>query len=184
MSKTLGIGQVLRRLRVEKSLTLQQIADMLGVTASYLSQLENEKVSPSIQTLKNIADVLEVSILEFFENALVNESVVSEEKSWTALEVNGWGAYVRQMVRLTGSKRMQPFFTIIPPGQGAFDVYTHPGEEFVYVLEGTVTISLDGKDIEVKAGSAAYFSAMRPHNWRNLGDEVVKMIWVCSPPSW
>lgn len=184
MVKSLGIGSVLHRLRLEKNLTLQQLADMVGATCSYISQLENEKVSPSIHMLKNIADTLDTSILAFFENDLVEEETVAAPQDWTSMNVKGWDADVKQMFRLIGNKKMQVFCTTIPPGKGAYEHYSHPGEEFVYVMEGTLTIGLGDKELTVPSGSAAYFSALRPHTWKNLTKVPVKMIWVCTPPSW
>lgn len=184
MTNSLQIGSVLKKLRLEKGLTLQQLAGMTSVTAAYISKLENEKVSPSIQTLQKIAEALEVSIIEFFENDLINDPCINPPDSWTKKLVKGWKADVRQMVKLVGNKKMQPFFTTIPPKGGAHDHYTHPGEEFVYVLEGQLTLTLNGETTELKSGTLAYFSALVPHTWVNNSDVPVKMIWVCSPPSW
>jgi len=184
MANPLQIGSVLKKLRLEKGLTLQQLADMTSVTAAYISKLENEKVSPSIQTLQKIANSLEVSIIEFFENDLINDPCINPPDSWTKKLVKGWKADVRQMVKLVGNKKMQPFFTTIPARGGAHEHYTHPGEEFVYVLEGQLSLNLNGETSELKPGTLAYFSALVPHTWINNTDEPVKMIWVCSPPSW
>ncbi|MDL2226098.1 XRE family transcriptional regulator [Deltaproteobacteria bacterium OttesenSCG-928-M10] len=184
MANSLQIGSVLKKLRLEKGLTLQQLADMTSVTAAYISKLENEKVSPSIQTLQKIAEALEVSIIEFFENDLINDPCINPPESWTKKLVKGWKADVRQMVKLVGNKKMQPFFTTIPPKGGAHDHYTHPGEEFVYVVEGQLTLNLNGETTELKPGTLAYFSALVPHTWVNNTNAPVKMIWVCSPPSW
>lgn len=178
------IGSVVRRLRAERGLTLQQLADMTSLTAAYISKLENEKVSPSINTLKRLADELAVPLTEFFENDLIDDPCINPPDTWTRKLVKGWDADVRQMVKLVGNKKMQPFFTTIPPGGGAHDQYTHPGEEFVYVVEGILTINLNGKISTLKAGTLAYFSALTPHTWVNETKKPVKMIWVCSPPSW
>lgn len=67
MANDLQIGSVVRKLRDEKGLTLQQLADMTSLTAAYISKIENEKVSPSIQTMKKLADALETAITDFFE---------------------------------------------------------------------------------------------------------------------
>ncbi|MDR2945745.1 MAG: cupin domain-containing protein [Candidatus Adiutrix sp.] len=184
MANGLQIGSVVRRLRIEKGFTLQQLADKVSRTAAYISKLENEKVSPSIHTLKALADELGVPLTEFFENDLINDPCINPPETWTRKLVKGWDADVRQMVKLVGNKKMQPFFTVIPPGGGARESYTHPGEEFVYVLEGLLTISLNGKVSKMKAGTMAYFSALMPHTWINDSKKPVKMIWVCSPPSW
>ncbi|MDL2259713.1 XRE family transcriptional regulator [Deltaproteobacteria bacterium OttesenSCG-928-K17] len=184
MAKDLQIGSVIRKLRAEKGLTLQQLADKADLTAAYISKLENEKVSPSIHTLKRLADELGASLTEFFENDLIDDPSINPPESWTRKLVKGWDADVRQMVKLVGNKKMQPFFTVIPPGGGAHDRYTHPGEEFVYVVEGVLTINLNGEISKIKAGTLAYFSALTPHTWVNETKKAVKMIWVCSPPSW
>jgi len=178
------IGNVLRMHRNDKSLTLQQLADMTGLTAASISKIENGKVSPSIHTLKMLADKLEINITDFFENDLINDPCINPPESWTRKLVQGWDADVRQMIKLVGNKRMQPFFTVIPPKGGAYDHYTHPGEEFVYVLEGVLTLTLNGQTTELKPGTSAYFSALVPHTWINNTKKQVKMIWVCSPPSW
>ncbi len=184
MVKGLQIGSVVRQLRTNKGFTLQQLAEKTDLTAAYISKLENEKVSPSINALKKLADALDASLTEFFENDLINDPCINPPDTWTKKLVKGWKADVRQMVKLVGNKKMQPFFTTIPPKGGAHEHYTHPGEEFVYVLEGVLTLSLDGQSTEVPAGTLAYFSALVPHTWINKTKDVVKMIWVCSPPSW
>ena len=184
MVKDLQIGSVVRKLRDEKNLTLQQLADMTSLTAAYISKIENEKVSPSIHTLKKLADALGTPITDFFENDLINDPCINPPETWTVKLVQGWDADVRQMTKLVGNKKMQPFFTTIPPKGGAHDHYTHPGEELVYVLEGTRSLNLNGETTELQPGTLAYFSALVPHTWVNNGRKPVKMIWVCSPPSW
>jgi quercetin dioxygenase-like cupin family protein/DNA-binding Xre family transcriptional regulator len=184
MAKNIQIGSVLKKKRCERGLTLQQLAAKTSLTAAYISKLENEKVSPSIQTLKNLSDALDVNMTDFFENDLINDPCINPPSAWTKKLVQGWDADVRQMVKLVGNKKMQPFFTTIPPGGGAHEHYAHPGEELVYVLEGVLTLDLDGKTRKLKAGTFAYFSALASHTWVNDTDKPVKMIWVCSPPSW
>lgn len=184
MAKDLQIGPVLKKRRTEKCLTLQQLASLTGLTAASISKIENGKVSPSINTLKMLADKLETNITDFFENDLIDDPCINPPDGWTRKLVKGWDANVRQMVKLVGNKRMQPFFTVIPPKGGAHDHYAHPGEEFVYVLEGVLTLTLNGETTELQAGSSAYFSALVAHSWINKTKKPVKMIWVCSPPSW
>jgi transcriptional regulator with XRE-family HTH domain len=184
MKNNFQIGSTVKKSRIEKGLTLQQLADKTGLTAAYLSKLENEKVSPSINTLKVLADELGVYITDFFENDLINDPCVNPPETWTRKIVKGWKADVKQMIKLVGNKKMQPFFTVIPPNGGAHEHYSHPGEEFVYVLEGVLTITLNGVETEMPAGTSAYFSALSPHSWINRKKTPVKMIWICTPPSW
>ncbi len=184
MTNDFQIGSVVRKLRTEKGLTLQSLAEMTELTAAYISRIENDKVSPSIHTLKALANALQTNITDFFENDLINDPCINPPETWTQKVVTGWQADVRQMVKLVGNKRMQPFFTTIPAGGRAHEHYSHPGEEFIYVLEGTLTLNLNGAISSLPAGTLAYFSALVPHAWVNETDAAVKMIWVCSPPSW
>ena len=185
MSNPLRIGSVLRELRTEKGLTLKQLADMASVSSAYLSKLENEKVSPSIHTLKRVADCLAVPLTEFFENDLAEDPCINPPETWATTAVTGCDANVKQMVKFAANKKMQPLFTIVPPhGGGTKNHFDHLGEEFIYVLEGCLTLNLDGESTELTAGTLAYFSAMLPHSWLNKSEEPCKMIWVCSPPNW
>ncbi len=182
MSNSVQIGGTLRRLRTERNLTLLQLADKTSVTAAYISKLENEKVSPSIQTLQKIAEALEVSIIEFFDNDLVHDPCINPPDTWIKKRVKGLKADIRQMIKAAGNKRMQPFYTVIPPKSGPQIHPLHPGEEMIYVIEGRLTLDLNGDVTEMKPDSMAYISGLVPHRWANHHEEACQILWVCSPP--
>jgi len=163
-------------------LTLRQLAEQASVTAAYLSRLENEKVSPSINTLRKIADCLKVSMIRFFENDLVDDPCINPPDTWTPKLIHGWNADVRQMVRTTGNKKMQPLFSTIPPNGMIPCPEAGSSEELVYVLAGRLTLRLDGDTTELTPGTLAYFSAKRPHAWINNTGEPCTFMLVCSPP--
>lgn len=178
------IGKAIRKLRCERGLSIRQLSEMTGLTSGFISRLEYGKVSSSLHTLKTLAEKLETNMTGFFENDLVDDPCLNPPETWTPKIVHGWKADVKQMVKRVDNKRMQPFFTIIPPGGGVHDHYTHPGEEFVYVLEGVLTLNLNGEITDLPRNTIAYFSALVPHTWVNNTNKEVKLLWVCTPPSW
>ena len=184
MPESSNIGPKIRTFRKERQLTIQDLAKKAGLSVSYISQVETEKVSPSIATLKKIGAVLEVRTVDFFADELIEDPMILPPGLWTRVLLPGWDAEVKQMVHIVGNKRMQPFHTTVPPGGGTHENYSHPGEEFGFVLSGTLTLTL-GNDIhDLKTGWAVYFSSLIPHSWENNGSTPCHLIWVVSPPSW
>ena len=127
MPESSNIGPKIRTFRKERQLTIQDLAQKTGLSVSYISQVETEKVSPSIATLKKIGAVLEVRTVDFFADELIEDPMILPPGLWTRVLLPGWDAEVRQMVHIVGKKRMQPFHTTVPPGGGTHENYSHPG---------------------------------------------------------
>jgi transcriptional regulator with XRE-family HTH domain len=179
-----SIGQKLKELRTAAKLTLKQVAQQVDCTAAYLSQIENDKASPSIATLKKIAQVFDVRIVDFFLDEAHEDPVVTKPEQFSKVSMGRWQADIRQMISSVSQKRMQPFYTVIAPGGGSGGEYTHEGEEFGVVLEGVLTLRVGSDAYRVKKGESFYFSSLRPHDWSNQGAKKCVVIWVVSPPSW
>ena len=79
---------------------------------------------------------------------------------------------------------MQPFYTVIEPGGGSRDPYSHVGEEFGIILEGNLTLTVGEKVHSVPKGHSFYYSSLIPHAWTNRGKTRTVVVWVVSPPSW
>jgi transcriptional regulator with XRE-family HTH domain len=185
MVETLPIGQKINKWRKEKGLTLKQLADECDLTASYISQVEHEKASPSIASLRKIAQALGVRTIDFFADEIINDPKVLKENQWTQVTLPRWEAHVRQLVRLVGSKRMQPFYTVIPPKGGTREKpYAHEGEEFGIVLEGEMVMTIGNEVYEIGPMTSFYYSSLLPHSWKNKGSKPCRVVWVVSPPSW
>ncbi len=178
------IGGRLRLLREARRLTLRQLADKVGCTGAFLSQIENGHVSPSIAMLKRIAAALGVNIVDFFMDDEPDEPVVTRVEHRREVSLGNWNARIQQLVRSTHGKLMQPFYTVVAPGGGSHEPYSHAGEEFGIVLRGTLTITVGERTYQVGPGESFYYSSRIPHQWVNEGDEEVEVVWVVSPPSW
>lgn len=179
-----AIGRLLNEWRTQKGLTLQQLADQVGVSAAFISQVENGKASPSIVNLRSLARALDHRVVDFFIDELIDDPMVLPETMWTHVDMPGWDASIRQMVRIAGNKQMQPFYTVIQPGGGSHEMYAHPGEEFGVVLTGEMTLTVGEHVYRIQAMSSFYYSCLLPHSWINEGEESCTVVWAACPPSW
>ena len=184
MTAALSIGQKVAKWRKEKSLTLQQLAGKVHLSAAFISQIEHDKASPSIATLKTIAHALDAKVIDFFADELLQDPVVTTPDQWTQVLIPGWQSDTKRLVKIVASKRMEPFLTTIKPGGKSREPYSHPGEEFGFVLEGEITITVGNEVYYVGPKSSFYYSSLLPHLWINKGRKDCKIIWVVSPPSW
>jgi transcriptional regulator with XRE-family HTH domain len=178
------IAEKLKTFRKESRMTLKQLAVKAGCTDAYLSQLERGHANPSIMILKKIASALGVRVVDFFlEPEPEKKDVVLQEKDRVKINFTRGDAKIQMLVRDVQNKRMQPFFTTIEPGGGSEGFYSHVGEEFGIVLQGSLEIQIDGQCYKVRKNESFYFSSRDPHSWRNPGKRKTLVIWVVSPPS-
>jgi transcriptional regulator with XRE-family HTH domain len=183
MALEADIGSRIKTHRQSNHLTLKQLAEKVGCTDAYLSQIENGRVSPSISSLKKIADALQTKITDFFVESQNDEPVVLRPTQRVTLTLDRWNARIQSMVINPKNKRMHPFFTTIQPGGGSHGLYSHVGEEFGLVLKGQLEIVLDGVVHLVRENESFYYNSSEPHSWTNPGSEETVVVWVISPPT-
>ena len=184
MPLEIDIGAKIKARRLSNQQTLKQLAEIVGCTSAYLSQIENGKVSPSIASLKKIAEALQANITDFFMEVAPDEPVVLRPDQRVLISLKRWNAKVWSMISDPKNKRMQPFYTIIQPNGGSHGSYSHVGEEFGIVLKGQLEIELDGQVHVVHQNESFYYSSSRPHKWTNPGKGETIVVWVISPPTW
>ncbi len=177
------IGAKIKARRLANRQTLKQLAEKAGCTGAYLSQIEHGKVSPSIASLKRIADALQSKISDFFLDTGTEVPVVLRPDQRVLISLERWNAKIWSLVSDPKDKRMHPFYTVIEPGGGSHGTYTHVGEEFGIVLKGRLEIELDGVIYRVNEDESFYYSSSLPHNWTNPGLVQTAVVWVISPPT-
>lgn len=183
MSVETEIGQRIKSHRQSNHLTLKQLGEKAGCSDAYLSQIENGRVSPSISTLKKIAEALQAKITDFFVESQNDDPVVLAEDQRITLSLERWNATIQSLVLNPKNKRMHPFFTTIQPGGGSHGLYSHVGEEFGIVLQGELEIDLNGVIHRVKEHESFYYNSSDPHSWNNPGKSDTVVVWVISPPT-
>lgn len=175
------IGEKLRKLRMSNSLTQEELASRADLTKGYISQLENDATSPSIGTLKDLLDVLGVSISEFFAESPDLQIVFGDDSRVIAAEEQGMR--VELLVPGAQNRTMDPALVTLAAGETMADQPFHEGEEFGYVLAGRIELFLDDKVHAVRKGECFYFPSDRRHRVSNPGKSPAKILWVVSPPT-
>jgi DNA-binding transcriptional MerR regulator/mannose-6-phosphate isomerase-like protein (cupin superfamily) len=174
-----AIGSHLRKLRGKRKLSLAQVARSVGISVGFLSALERSQMSGSVGTLRKLARFYKTNILDFFDATGACSRHVQPEKR-KVLEA---GPGVRMELLAWGNTVMEPHLFRVAPDAGSGDSYTHEGEEFLYVLRGALTITLEDEEFLLKAGDSFYFESATPHHWKNSGRAESWIIWVNTPPT-
>jgi len=174
-----SIGLRLRQMRMARGLSLAEVAVAVGISVGFLSAIERSHMSASVGTLRKLARYYKLNILDFFDPTETNPYRVTprERKRLQA------GPGVRMELLAWGKTVMEPHLFSIAPRAESGDAYSHEGEEFLYVLRGTLTVSLDGELHQLKPGDSFYFESSTPHSWRNDGKTQTVVIWVNTPPT-
>lgn len=177
----LKIGEKLRRLRLANSLTMEELSNRAYLTKGYISQLERDLTSPSIATLKDILDILGEKLANFFKEATPEKEVYSKSSRVTTSDSIDT-LKVELLVPGAQSRLMDPVLVTLSPGEKTWEEVSHEGEEFGFVLSGTVLLHLDKTEHKVRKGDCFYFKASKIHCVENIGKGLAKILWVVSPP--
>jgi len=174
-----AIGSHLRRLRAKRRLSLAQVARAVGISVGFLSALERSQMSGSVGTLRKLARFYETNILDFFDATGASSRQVRPEQR-KVLEA---GPGVQMELLAWGNTVMEPHLFRVAPKAGSGDSYTHEGEEFLYVLRGELSITLEKEEYRLKAGDSFYFESTTQHHWTNPGQAETWVLWVNTPPT-
>src|SRR5262245_37656157 len=182
-----ALGGRLRATRQGAGRTLKEMAQKVGFSEAYLSQVETSRVNPSLASLKRIATGYGISLVDLVATPFdAKEQIVTPRASRLTKLVIRDGEVVKELLvaRQTG-KRMEPLLVTIAPGKGSAGTYDHAGEEFGLVLEGRLELTVEDKTFRLGRGDAFYFSSTRMHGFRNPDTKrVARVLWVITPPSY
>ena len=174
------IGQKIKTLRLASDLTQTELADRANLTKGFISQFENDQGSISVDSLADMLDALGVSMQTFFADEAAADVVFSPDHR---ISVDSKGASKFEiMVPGSTNNEMDPIMVELAPGEELERCAPHPGEQFGYVLKGTLTLILDRKEYRVPSGHCFYFEADRPSQIKNTNNSVAKLLWITTPP--
>jgi quercetin dioxygenase-like cupin family protein len=178
----MDIGGKIRCLRLMHGMTMEDLADRTELSKGFISQLERNLASPSIATLVDILACLGTDLKEFFNDSSGAPAVFDGDDVFVKQDEEA-GFTVGWLVPQAQKNAMEPILLTLAPG-GAFGPHDpHAGEEFGYVLSGTVTLLLGRQKLRVKRGSSFYFKSGVSHGVQNAGKTEAKVLWVVNPPS-
>ena len=175
-----NLGKRLKALRSERGLTLAQLGQQVGLSASYLSQLERSVTMPSLPRLTAIARALDAQVRYFFEDNASPACVVRLN------EGKKLGDSAETIVELLSAdlsnRKIQPCRLVCQPGASRDQLPTYPGEECIFVLKGQLTVTTGEETFVLKVGDSIHYRKIQPHSWRNDGDDECIALWAVSPP--
>ena len=176
------IGEKIKRLRIEKQLTQEELANRCELSKGFISQIENDLTSPSIATLMDILQILGTNLNEFFSEK-VNERVKFTDDDMFETEDEDLKYRLKWLVPDAQKNEMEPIMLILEPKGRYKEEEPHEGEEFGFVLSGTILLHLGKKKFKVKKGESFYFKPRSNHYISNGGKTQAKVIWISTPPS-
>lgn len=177
-------GEKLRQVREHKGYTLKVVAQQAGVSESLVSQIERNHVSPAIDTLLALADVLDINLEFLFEEyrkerpvkiirsgerpTLAEEEIIYEEISKPE-DVDKQNSFEAYMIKVPAHSHTH---------RGS---YGHIGREMGFITHGKAKLTYENKEYILEEGDSATFSSGVPHILENIGEDELTAIWVVTP---
>jgi len=175
-----NLGLRLRTARTSRGLSLASVAEMVGISVGFLSAIERSVMSASVSTLRNLAKFYKLNILDFFDQSGARQYLVrpSERRQLDASDG------VRMELLAWGNPVMEPHLFHVAPGAGSGEEeYSHEGEEFLFILAGTLDLVVNGEEYRLQKGDSFYFESSTPHRWMNRTKKEAVVLWVNTPPT-
>lgn len=182
-----GIGKRIRHFRTQKGMTISQVSQITGISEPQLSRIENGKTSAPVSTLNTIAKALGTKIGFFFdEEENSDPPLVVTKRDGRITSRAGMREYGYNYEALAFHKRnksMEPFFIRVDKGKSDESVvFNHPGEEFLFVLEGEMVFTYEGEKHYLQAGDCVYFESEADHWIRSIGKADLELLMVMVTP--
>lgn len=179
----IDLGGRLKAVRTRQGLSQTDLAKLVGVTPSTISQVESNMIYPSLPALFKMAEVLSVDVSAFFKDA----AEVARPSVFTADDAVGFKFQNLPKGSLSGTRltgvdfeaKADPYLIEIPVRTTLpFHFFVHKGEEFGYVLAGELQVKIGSSREKLTAGDVVYLTTEIPSQWKNTGTETARMIWL------
>jgi transcriptional regulator with XRE-family HTH domain len=176
------IVENIKKARAEQKMSLDQLAKITGLTKGYLSKIENANKLPPFSTLVKVAAALRIDVTYLIScdpdvQDIAKISVVrASERQQIETDGNLYGYHYEPLAHKKPGKNMEPY--MIMPSFSKETVFSHEGEEFMYVLEGTHEFMYGEEKYVLEAGDSIYFDSEVPHSGRSIGPRRAKVLAV------
>jgi transcriptional regulator with XRE-family HTH domain len=164
------LSQRIKQRRIHLGLSLEEIAGAAGQTRSWLSKVENFRITPSLPALARVAEALRIPLARLLDGLDAKPQIVLTKKKDRRLiqrDPQNSDIVYHSLTSGRANRRMNPFVLHIPPGGGRSVSRPHEGEEFLIVLNGKVTLEYGKKSFHLEDGDTLYFDADTPHRLHN-----------------
>ena len=176
----MDIGSKIKELRTANGLTQEELADRSELSKGFISQVENNLTSPSIATLIDILQCLGTDLKYFFQDDEDNQIVFCKEDYFEKADEELKNT-IQWIIPNAQKNMMEPILITLEAGGSTYPDNPHEGEEFGYVLSGTVQVIVGNRSFQAKKGESFYYEAKYKHYLQSKGG--ARVLWVSSPPS-
>ena len=176
----MDIGDRIRQMRIERGLTQEELANRAELSKGYISQIERDLTSPSISTLEDVLICLGTNLSEFFA-VRERPKVVFSSEDYFVKEDAVRKSKVEWIIPNAQKNMLEPIRLTLEPGGETMPDNPHEGEEFGYVIRGTIQIHIGKERYTVKRGESFYLLPEQEHYISSEND--AEIIWVSAPPS-
>ena len=175
------VGESLLSLRTERKLSIRALAQKSGLAVNTLSLIQNNKTSPSVATLQQLATALEVPITSFFENDSP-KSRISYVKANQRVEASFTHGTLADLGAGLSERTVEPFVITMKPNTGSgTNPIVHTGHEFIFCLEGKIVYTIEDINYTLEPGDSLLFESHLPHQWKNMETETARALLVLCP---
>ena len=179
----MDIGEKLRTLRLQRNLTQEEMADRCELSKGFISQVERNLASPSIATLTDMLEALGSSLTEFFSERSDEKAVFSQGDMFVKQDEELLRGSITWLVPDAQKNRMEPILVALGEGGSTQEMPPHEGEEFGFVLQGTLMLHIGDKRYRVRTGDSFCLHPRESHLIRNEGKREARFLWVSTPPN-
>lgn len=188
----MDIGGRLRAVREGQGMSQRDLAARAGLTSAAISQIEQNKSSPSVASLKRLLDAIPMTMSEFFsevEEAGSPKYFYAEDEfiEISPQEIGLGGAASRVSLRQLGDasrRTLQVLHETYPPGADTGpDMLSHDGEEAGVVINGIIEVTVADQIKVLNPGDGYLFDSRLPHRFHNIGTSPCVIVSACTPPS-
>ncbi|MCR2043928.1 helix-turn-helix domain-containing protein [Anaerosalibacter massiliensis] len=177
-----SVGKKIKELRTGNKMTLKELSEKTGFSIGFLSQLERGLTTIAIDSLDTIAKELHVDISYFLSPPKEQKQIVLRSYEQEVYQIVNNHIFYNLTNHISERELLPRLIHILPMEKlESIKTYSHEGEEFVYVLEGILTLVLNDEEYSLYPGDSAHYSSMKVHNWANYTNKVVKFIAVNIP---
>lgn len=176
------VGKKIRDLRQQRGMTISELAEAVGLSASAVSQIERGIIDPSLQTLRSIADELDAPVFSFFLESPLQGIVVRKDQRRSFFRADHNAAY--ELLTPDLNRRLEMLFMYLEPGVSSPDQpLAHAGDECMVVLKGRAKVEAAGQLYLLEEGDSIYLDEGVPHKVTNVGDEMFLCVVGITPAS-
>lgn len=179
------LGHRLRAVRRARGYTLSEVAQRCGMSKSFLSMLETGKSDVSAHRLQRLAAVYDLTVSDLLPDER-SRGLIHTVRRGAGARLQGFAEGVAATLLVRDlHHRIQPVRLRLEPGSQHANTTGHAGEEFLFVLEGSIELSLDGCPFEeLQAGDSAFYPSALAHVYRNSSDAPAELLTISAPNTW